>query len=128
MNDNTQTYVIQRHTEAVELQEKVLEMTRLLGAEHPETLGTMNELGWTYGEDRRLEDAAELLEVVWEKRKWVLGDEHLDMLATMSHLAWTYGEQGRLEEAEGLYMKFRVRNIGRSRPKFEVGSDQTRHI
>lgn len=60
-----------------------------------------------YGEERRLEDAAELLEVVWEKRKQDLVDEHLDTLVTMTDLAWTYGEQGRLpvDEAKGLYMK-----------------------
>jgi tetratricopeptide (TPR) repeat protein len=75
---------------------------RVLGEEHPDTLGTMNDLAATFYEQGRLSEAEELGLRVLEKRKRVLGEEHPDILTSMSGLAITFEKQGRLNEAEEL--------------------------
>ncbi|KAJ9660144.1 hypothetical protein H2201_007051 [Coniosporium apollinis] len=74
----------------------------VLGAEHPDTLGSMNNLASTYLGQGRLTGAEELNMQVVEARKRVLGAKHPETLLSMSNLASTYLEQGRLKEAEEL--------------------------
>ncbi|MCJ1369865.1 hypothetical protein MMC20_001077 [Loxospora ochrophaea] len=69
-----------RLKEAVELGMQVLDTRkRVLGAEHPDTLNSMNDLALTYLDQERLKEAEEL-----------------------SRLASIYRRQGRLKEAEEL--------------------------
>jgi hypothetical protein len=73
----------------------------ILGAEHPETLTSMNNLAVTYGDQGRTAEAAALKEEVLEKRRRILGAEHPDTLTSMTNLANTYRDQGRTAEAVG---------------------------
>ena len=75
---------------------------RVLGAEHPDTLKSMNNLALTYQNQGRLKEAENLQVDVMDVRRRVLGTEHPDTLTSMNNLAGTYQDQGRLKEAENL--------------------------
>ncbi|EHA26118.1 hypothetical protein ASPNIDRAFT_36453, partial [Aspergillus niger ATCC 1015] len=92
-----------RWKEAEELEVQVLELRKqVLGPEHPDTLASMSDLAWTYGNQGRWKEAEELQVQVLELRKQVLGPEHPGTLTSMSDLAMTYRNQGRWKEAEEL--------------------------
>jgi hypothetical protein len=85
-----------RWKEAVELQDLVMETRkRILGEGHPDTLGTMSDLAYTYSCQGRWKEAEELGVRVVEMRKRIRGEDHPDTLSTLSNLAWTYLCQGR---------------------------------
>jgi serine/threonine protein kinase/predicted Zn-dependent protease len=72
---------------------------RELGADHAETLATMNDLGKNYLSAGNLGDAARLLEQMRDLRVEKLGRDHPDTLESMNNLARTYFSMGRHEEA-----------------------------
>jgi hypothetical protein len=73
------------------MQEKVLEARqRILGDDHPHTLGTMNNLALSYQSLGRTKEAAEMQEKSLETRQRILGDEHPHTLGTMDGLASSY--------------------------------------
>jgi len=74
----------------------------VLGAEHPSTLTSMNNLASTYADQGRWKEAEELFVQVMETRKRVFGVEHPSTLNSMNNLASTYADQGRWKEAEEL--------------------------
>ena len=76
--------------------------TELLAPEHPCTLETTNMVAVTCHFRGQANQAARLIEQVWDVRKRVLGFEHSDTLSSMSNLASIYCELGRLNEAEQL--------------------------
>jgi len=78
---------------------------QVLGAEHPDTLRSMNILTSTYGFQGRWKEAEGLGVRVMETRTRILGAEHPDTLASMYWLAMTYSRQGRWKEAEKLQTK-----------------------
>ena len=85
-----------RYKEAEELFIEVMETKkRVLGEEHPDTLGSMANLASTYRNQGRWNEAEKLDVQVIETRKRVLGDEHPDTLTSMANLASTYWNQGR---------------------------------
>jgi hypothetical protein len=89
-------YADRRFNEAEILFTEALEMRkRVLGAEHPDTLNSMNNLTSTYSNQGRWKEAEELEVQVMETRKSVLGTEHPDTLNSMANLASTYQHQGR---------------------------------
>jgi tetratricopeptide (TPR) repeat protein len=106
--------------EAEELQGQVMEMTkRLLGAEHPDALTSMNNLASTYMNQGRWKEAEELHVQVMEMRKSLFGAEHPDTMTSMGYLALTYRNQGRWKEAEELHvqvMEMRKRLLGAEHP------------
>ena len=59
---------------------------RILGAEHPDTLMSMNNLASTYWAQGKTAEAAALQEEVLEKRKRILGAEHPHTLTSMNNL------------------------------------------
>ncbi len=61
---------------------------RQLGPEHPDTLTSLDQLGWLYWYQGRNEDARPRLVEAFEHRRRVLGPEHRDTLESMTHLAW----------------------------------------
>jgi Flp pilus assembly protein TadD len=73
-----------------------------LGADHPSTLSSMNNLALTYRNQGRWEEAETLQVQVMETSKTKLGANHPDTLTSMNNLALTYRNQGRWEEAETL--------------------------
>jgi predicted Ser/Thr protein kinase len=79
--------------------------TRVLRAEHPDRLSTMNNLGEVYWSQGDYARAKPLFAGTLEVRRRVLGDAHPDTLTTMNDLAALYGSQGQNADAEPLYLK-----------------------
>ncbi|KAK3363512.1 hypothetical protein B0T25DRAFT_436789, partial [Lasiosphaeria hispida] len=95
-----------RWKEAEMLQVQVMEMRKkVLGDEHPDTMGSMSNLALTYQSQGRWKEAETLQVQVMEMRKKVLGDEHPDTMMSMNNLALTYQSQGRWKEAETLQVQ-----------------------
>ncbi len=92
-------------TSALEIQRRVL------GEEHPDTLGARHILGDLRRRQARWSEAEALLRQALETRQRVLGEEHPDTLATVETLATLLREHGGLAEAESLYRQ----NLPRSR-------------
>ena len=68
-----------RLNEAEQLEIQVIEMTKkLLGAEHPDTLTSMENLASTYRRQGRLNEAEHLEIQVMDMTKNLLGAEHPD--------------------------------------------------
>jgi tetratricopeptide (TPR) repeat protein len=71
---------------------------RVQGYEHPDTIGSMNNLAETlrraHGD---LDEAREIHEAVLETRRRVLGSEHPNTLTSMSNLATMHHAQGDLD-------------------------------
>jgi len=74
-----------------------------LGAEHPYTLGSMNNLADAYKKVGRLDEALPLFEEALKLRKVKLGAEHPDTLKSMNNLAMAYRDAARLDEALPLF-------------------------
>ncbi|KAI0399616.1 hypothetical protein F4802DRAFT_29064 [Xylaria palmicola] len=93
---------------------------RNLGAEHPETLASMNNLADTYHSQGRWEEA-ELLNIqVMETSKAVLGPKHPDTLISMHNLAYTWKSQSRNADAVRLMedcVRIRRQILGPEHPK-----------
>ncbi|KAH0562201.1 hypothetical protein GP486_003102 [Trichoglossum hirsutum] len=92
-----------RYKEAEKAFVQVVEAWKsVLGAEHPDTLTSMNNLALTFWNQGRWKEAEELGVQVMETRKRVLGAEHPDTLTSMGNLAFTWRDQGRVAEAINL--------------------------
>jgi eukaryotic-like serine/threonine-protein kinase len=90
----------QRHWErAVELRRRVL------GADHPDTLTSMNDLADAYRVQSAYKQAEPLFTKVLETRRRVQGDENPDTLSSMNELANLYLDQARYPLAEPLLVK-----------------------
>ncbi|MDA1273017.1 MAG: serine/threonine-protein kinase [Verrucomicrobia bacterium] len=82
---------------------RAFELYRLrLGAEHPATLTSMNNLAVAYQAQGKLTEAATLHAQVLDIVKRVLGSEHPNTLLSMNNLAAAYQDQGKLTEAATL--------------------------
>jgi tetratricopeptide (TPR) repeat protein len=85
------------------LEEQVLEARRrIVGEEHPATLGSMGDLALTLQAQGDLTDARELQERVLEALRRTLGEEHPDTLGSTGNLAATLQAQGDFHGAEEL--------------------------
>ena len=73
---------------------------RVLGAEHPETLGSRDGLAADLRDLGRLEEAAAEYRSVWEARVRVLGPDHPDTLKSRDGLHTVLRDLRRLTEAE----------------------------
>jgi eukaryotic-like serine/threonine-protein kinase len=105
MHDLAWALLQQGHVaEAEALERKLMEMQRrVLGADHPDTLGTVSELAFTLCERRdTCDEGVRLNQEVLEKQKRVLGPEHRYTLVTMDNLALNLADVGRIAEAEKL--------------------------
>jgi tetratricopeptide (TPR) repeat protein len=86
--------------------ERVVELYRsLFGAEHPDTLESMAQLGFVYADQWRHEEAERLWVKVLECRRRVLGQEDPATLGLMSWMGWLRNRQERFKEAEQLLVK-----------------------
>jgi tetratricopeptide (TPR) repeat protein len=74
-------------------------MRRVLGEEHPSTIGSMQNLGEMYNFMKRHDDAAATLEVSLPIARRVLGLQHPWTGYAMKALATAYMELGRAEDA-----------------------------
>ena len=77
-----------------QLERAVALRQRLLGADHPDTLASMQALGVLYNYQGRYPQAEALLTQVLAARQRVLGKKHKDTLATMSGLALAVAYEG----------------------------------
>ena len=80
---------------------------RVLGEEHPDTLGVMNNLAVTYVDAGKYDEAEELYMRLVAAKSRVLGREHPSTLLSMNALGVTYRYQGRYAEAERLLSELR---------------------
>ncbi|MGB2862100.1 MAG: serine/threonine-protein kinase [Sedimentisphaerales bacterium] len=76
-----------------------------LGAEHPDTLDSVNRLAWLRRDQGRFTEAAELLEEGLAVSRRSLGDEHIRIPSFANTLGIVYTDLGRYDEAEQLYLK-----------------------
>ena len=106
--------------EAEELEVQVIETRRrVLGAEHPSTLTSMNNLALTFSNQGRWKEAEELGVQVMEISKRVLGAEHPNTLTTMNNLAFVWKDQDWDKEAIALMkecVRLRERVLGLDHP------------
>ncbi len=93
-----------RVSDAEALERKLMDtQRRVLGADHPDTLATMSELGYTLCEEKKnCAEGVRLNREVLEKQKRRLGPEAFYTLVTMDNLAILLAEDGRPVEAEKL--------------------------
>jgi tetratricopeptide (TPR) repeat protein/transcriptional regulator with XRE-family HTH domain len=86
--------------QGIQLGERLVpDCVRVLGASHPDTLMSRNDLAHGYQAAGRLAEAVTLFEAVLTDGEPVLGVSHPDMLTTRNNLAQAYGEAGRPAEA-----------------------------
>jgi serine/threonine protein kinase/tetratricopeptide (TPR) repeat protein len=90
-----------------------------LGADHADTLATVNVLAIAYRDAGRLPEAIALLERVRDVQVSQKGADHGDTLTTLVRLAQVYRETGRLPEAIALFEQVRdarTRLLGANHP------------
>jgi eukaryotic-like serine/threonine-protein kinase len=75
---------------------------RVLGPTHPQTLNSMDDLGWTLNREGYYTEAEKLQRETLDLRRHVLGPEHPDTLTSMTNLASTLTQEGHYPEAERL--------------------------
>jgi len=73
---------------------------RVLGPEHPDTLGYASNLGHVYDDEGKQARAEALLRDTLEKQRRVLGAGHPDTIQTLQYLASMYQLQGKYASAE----------------------------
>ena len=81
-------------TRALEIQRRVL------GPEHPSTLGTMQSLSDIYLYQGRYAEAEKLLRDTLDTRRRILGPDHPDTLKSMNDLGLVFIAEGRFADAE----------------------------
>ncbi len=77
---------------------------RVLGEEHPDTLGSTNSLAALYQDQGQLAKAEPLFVKALEISRRVMGEEHLKTLSYMNFLALLYQAQGQFAKAEPLFV------------------------
>jgi tetratricopeptide (TPR) repeat protein len=90
-----------------------------LGADHPDTLTTLNNLATAYSYAGQTAEAIALFEQVRDALEKKLGADHPDTLVTLDSLAATYRAAGQTAEAIGLGERVRdarVRKLGADHP------------
>ncbi|KZP05102.1 TPR-like protein [Athelia psychrophila] len=108
MNANVAWYFFRRgrYDEAEALYRRILAgQEEGLGADHPSTLGTVNNLAVLYRNQGRYTEAEALYQRALEGQEQQVGPDHLDTLGTVNNLAIVYEKQGKYAEAEELYQR-----------------------
>ncbi|WP_182885769.1 tetratricopeptide repeat-containing protein [Microbispora sp. H10885] len=107
-------------TRAIPLFEATLaDCERVLGADHPSTLASRNNLAGVYREAGNLGRAISLFEAALAGHERVLGADHPDTLTSRGNLAGTYRAAGNLGRAIPLYeatLAGRERVLGADHP------------
>ncbi|OCK73508.1 hypothetical protein K432DRAFT_233234, partial [Lepidopterella palustris CBS 459.81] len=91
----------------------------ILGAEHLDTLNSLNSLGLVLNLQGRYSEAEAMHQRALEAKERVLGADHPHTLSSMAHLASTYRNQGRWKDAEELdvqVMETRKTKLGADHP------------
>ena len=74
-----------------------------LGADHRETLESLNALGLAYAEEGRHDEAESLYNKVLEAQRRTLGPDDRETVRTLNNMATLRDEQGKYAEAEQLH-------------------------
>ena len=110
----------QARQEAEKVYRAVLEVSnRVLGADHPDTLQSRNDLALALQEQGKWQEAEEIHGEVLEVRSCVLGANHPYTLRSLSNLVGAFAEQGYWQEAEKMLRKvleMRGRVLGADHP------------
>jgi serine/threonine protein kinase len=97
---------LRRYSEALDRLDRTLRsQTRLLGADHRDTLATLNIMARVYREMMVFEKAEQLFVKCLDGRRRVLGDENPETLATMNYLGMLYRDFEHYEKAEHLLVQ-----------------------
>ncbi len=100
------------YDKALPLLEKALQTRRdHLGADHPDTFVSMNDLGVGLTKSGKLDDAESLLEETVKKIKAALGADHRETLAAMGNLATAHLQSGKLDQAIALLEEAHQRRL-----------------
>ncbi len=96
--------LVSRWDEAGDLaQETLAKRQDLLGADHPDTIRSLNQVGMILAlHTERSPDLEDLFRSAVANARRVLGHDHPDTLTAMSHLGSILRDQRRLDEAEPL--------------------------
>jgi tetratricopeptide (TPR) repeat protein len=93
-----------RSPEAEPLLQRALAIDeKRLGAEHPDTAQSLNNLAFLYTREGRYEQAEALYRGALASCVLVLGAEHPDTAQSLNNLALLYTREGKYEQAEPLY-------------------------
>jgi len=84
-------------TEALEIRR------RFLGDEHPDTLISINNMGYSMRARGKLTEAEVLYHEALEKRRRILGDDHPDTLGSINNVGFLLHAQGKPTEAEAFF-------------------------
>jgi tetratricopeptide (TPR) repeat protein len=76
-----------------------------LGAEHPDTLSSVHNLGSVLERQGKYEEAEVMYRRALKAKEKVLGPEHPDTLASVNNLGSVLGRQGKYEEAEMMHRR-----------------------
>jgi tetratricopeptide (TPR) repeat protein len=120
--DNLATayYATGKLPEAIALFQQVRDMrVKKLGADHPDTLGTLSNLAATYRAAGKLAEAIELFHQVRDAKVKKLGPDHPSTLITLGNLAGAYRLAGKLSEAIELCQLVRdaqIKKLGADHP------------
>ena len=88
------------------IQKECLEkQKRILGPEHPSTLGTLFNLASNYFDQQDYAKAEDIVKQCLEKYKKVLGT-HPETLRTMSKLVYIYKATGKHDHAAEIYCQY----------------------
>lgn len=93
--------------------------TRVLGAEHPDTLTSMNDLGLVLRMQGQLFEAEQLYRQALSIQLPTLGKEHPDTLITLNNIANVLRSQKKILQAEPIYeevLEIRRRVLGEEDP------------
>jgi serine/threonine protein kinase/tetratricopeptide (TPR) repeat protein len=97
------------YAKAMEVLEKARAIReRKLGADHPDTLTTLDHLAVTYKAAGKLPEAIALFEQVRDAEFKRLGGDHISTLNTLNNLALAYRDAGKVPEAIALFEQVRA--------------------
>ncbi|MGW2155805.1 tetratricopeptide repeat protein [Nonomuraea sp. NPDC001699] len=124
-------YALADLTRAVALREvAVVDHERVLGADHPSTLTSRNNLAHAYRTAGNLGQAIPLYEATLADRERVLGADHPSTLTSRNNLAYTYQAAGNLGRAISLYeatLADRERVLGADHPSTLTSRNNLAH-
>lgn len=108
------------YQEALKLDKQCYEARKeILGAEHPDTLKSKNNLGIGYSGIGDHKKALEMYEECYETKKRILGEEHPDTLVSKNNVAGEYSDMGDHKKALEMYeecYEIRKRILGAEHP------------
>jgi hypothetical protein len=90
-----------KYAEAEAINRQTLQLKEIvLGKEHPETLGSMNNLASSFRQQGKYTEAEAMDRQTPQLRETILGKEHPETLGSMNNLASSLRQQGKYTEAE----------------------------